>query len=105
MSEAEFLGVRLEKDVMRMIKKTAEEEHVDKTKALKELVLLGWKQYLLQKYLELYRTGRCSIDKAAEAIGITVAEMMQEVVKAEIKSSETIEEYKIGLKTLMQDRL
>ncbi|MBI4142097.1 hypothetical protein HY484_04180 [Candidatus Woesearchaeota archaeon] len=100
MSEAEFFGARLEKDIMGMIEKTAEEEKVDKTKALKELVLLGRQQYLLQKYLELYRVGKCSVDKAAELVGITVAEMMQEAVKMGIKSDESIEEYKEGLKLL-----
>ena len=102
MSEAEFLGVRLEKDIMKMIETTAEEERVDKTKALKELVVRGWKQYTLQKYIDRYRLGKCSIDSAAEAVGITVAEMMEEVTKAGIKSSETLEEYKQGLKFLYE---
>lgn len=100
MSQAIFLGARLEKDVVQMVEKTAEEEHIDKTKALKELILLGRKQFLLQKYLDLYRLGRCSIDKAAQEVGITVSEMMQEAVKIGIKSSQTIEEYKKGLKLL-----
>src|SRR3989338_4800546 len=97
MSEVEFLGARLEKDIIEMVEETAKEEHVDKTKALKELILLGRKQFLIHKYLDLYRLGRCSIDKAAQAVGITVYEMMQEVVKAGIKSTQTIEEYKKGL--------
>ena len=58
------------------------------------------KKYLLQKYLELYRTGQCSIDKAAEKIGITVNEMMQETARAGITSTQTIEEYKEGLALL-----
>lgn len=58
------------------------------------------KQLLIQKYLELYKTGRCSIDKAAEEVGITVAEMMQEAAKAGIKSDETIAEYRKGLELL-----
>ncbi len=76
------------------------EEHVDKTKALKDLIVLGRKEFLIQKYLELYRTGKCSIDKAAEEVGVTVHEMMQEAAKANIKSSETIEEYREGLRLL-----
>ncbi|MEK6857017.1 MAG: hypothetical protein AABX39_00325 [Nanoarchaeota archaeon] len=55
---------------------------------------------LIKKYLELYREGKCSIDKAAEKIGVTVNEMMQEAIKAGIQSSETIEEYKTGLALL-----
>ena len=100
MSDVEFLGARLEKAIIKMVEKTAEEEHVDKTKALKELILLGRKQFLLNKYLESYRKGICSLDKAAEEVGITVAEMMHEAVKAGIQSTQTREEYRNGLKLL-----
>lgn len=100
MSESEFLGARMEKDLIKMIEKTAEEEHVDKTKALKELVVLGRKQFLIKKYLELYRAGKCSIDKAADAVGVTVSEMMHEAAKAGIRSTETIADYREGLELL-----
>ena len=65
------------------------------------MVVLGRKQLLIKKYLELYKTGKCSIDKASEVAGITVTEMMQEAVKEGIKSTETIEEYKKELKLLL----
>ena len=100
MGEVEFLGARLEKEIIEMVEETAKEEHVDKTKALKELILLGRKQFLIYKYMELYRLGRCSIDKAAQEVGITVHEMMQEAIKLGIKSSQSIEEYKRGLQLL-----
>jgi predicted HTH domain antitoxin len=100
MAEIEFLGARLEKEIIEMVEETAKEERVDKTKALKELIQLGRKQFLIQKYMELYRLGRCSLDKAAQAVGITVHEMMQEATKAGIKSSQSIEEYKKGLQLL-----
>lgn len=102
MSEAEFLGARLEKNIVRMIEETAKEERVDKTKALKELIQIGRKQFLLNKQLEEYRKGKCSIDKAAEKAGITVAEMMQEASNAGIKSTESLEEYRRGLELLKQ---
>ena len=95
-----FLGVRLEKDFIKMVEETANEEHTDKTNALKQLIELGRKEYLLRRYIELYRSGRCSIDKAAAVVGITVAEMMKEAVSEGITSSETIEEYREGLRRL-----
>ncbi len=101
MSEIEFVGARMEKEIVHMIEETAEEEQVDKTKALKQLVILGRKEYLLQKYLQLYREGRCSLDKAAEEIGITMWEMMKEATNAGIQSNQTIDEYKEGLKYLL----
>jgi len=100
MTQAEFLGARLDKNIMNMVEETAREENIDKTKALKELIFLGRREYLIKKYLNLYREGRCSIDKSAEKVGITVNEMMKEVSNAGIKSEETIEEYKEGLRLL-----
>ena len=100
MAKVEFLGARLEREILGMVEETAKEEHVDKTKALKDLIILGRKQILLNRYLELYRKGGCSIDKAAEKVGITVNEMMKEAVADGIKSTETIEEYREGLKLL-----
>ncbi|HLC20000.1 MAG TPA: hypothetical protein VJK72_03700 [Candidatus Nanoarchaeia archaeon] len=100
MSEAKFLGVRLERDFFKMVEETADDEHTDRTTALKQLIELGRKEFLLRKYLELYRTGRCSIDKAAKAVGITLPEMMKKAADEGITSSETLEEYREGLKRL-----
>lgn len=97
MSEIEFLGARLEKEIVEMVEKTAVEERIDKTKALKELIIIGRKKYLLQKYLQLYQQGKCSLDKAAKMVGLTMHEMMEEAVKAGIQSEQTIEEYKKGV--------
>lgn len=100
MSEAQFLGARLDSDTIRMVEDTAKEEEVDKTKALKELIILGRTQFLINKYLDCYRLGKCSLDKAAQKVGITVNEMIKEAAKAGIRSTETLEEYRQGLKLL-----
>ena len=54
-----------------------------------------------QKYIGWYRDGKCSLDKVAENVGITVAEAMREVTKAGIRSEETVEEYRQGVQLLM----
>jgi len=100
MSKKGFIGARIDKDIINSIDDTAKEDNIDKTTALINLIRIGRKQYLLEKYLKLYREGRCSIDRAAEKAEITVSEMMEEAVKAGIRSSETTEEYKRGLKLL-----
>lgn len=102
MTEAEFLGARLDKETIRMVEDTAKEERVDKTKALKELIIIGRKQLLIQKNLELYQQGSCSLDKAAAAAHIPFIEMMNEATKAGILSTETIEEYRESLKLLLE---
>ncbi|MBI3032714.1 hypothetical protein HYY69_04525 [Candidatus Woesearchaeota archaeon] len=102
MTKVIFLGARLEQDIVEMVEKTAHEEQVDKTRALKELIQLGRKQYLLKKYLDMYKDGKCSLDYAANKVGLTVGEIMEEAAKEGIDSSETIEEYKQGLQVLLQ---
>lgn len=101
MNKAEFLGARIESDIVKMVEHTAQEERIDKTRALKALIILGRRQFLLKKYLEQYRDGKCSLDKAAKHVGITVNEMMQEAAKAGILSTETIEEYRRGFRILL----
>ena len=49
MSETEFIGARLEPEILSMVEDTAKEEQMDKTRALKQLITVGRKQYLLQK--------------------------------------------------------
>ena len=100
MSEIGFIGARIEKDILKLVDETAKEEHLDRTRALKKLIIIGRKQYLIKKYLQLYSEGKCSIDKAAELVGITVSEIMDEAAKAGIHSSETIEEYRKGMELL-----
>lgn len=100
MGEVEFLGARLDREVIGMVEKTAKEEQPDKTRALRELIILGRQQLLLRKYLYLYRRGGCSIDKAALAVGITINEMMAEAAKEDIRSTETLDEYRRGLQLL-----
>lgn len=51
--------------------------------------------------IELYRNGKVSVDKAAKIAGLTVSEMMEEIAASGIKSEETIEDYKQGIKTLL----
>lgn len=61
----------------------------------------GWRELRLEKALELYRNGKASVDKTAKIAGLTVSEMMEEIAASGIKSEETIEEYKQGIKTLL----
>lgn len=102
MTNKKFLGVRVEPQIYEIVDRIADEEKVDKTKALKMLVFAGWKGIRLEKALENYRKGIISLDKAAEMAGITLNEMMQYAAASGLKSSETIQEFREGLKILME---
>ena len=100
-SQKKFLGARIETQIMEIVEEIARERNVNKTSAIKILVSAGWKELRLEKALNLYREEKISIDKAAKMAGITVSEMMKEAAMHGIKSEETIEEYKLGLKNLI----
>ena len=53
-----------------------------------------------EKALNQYERGLISVDKAAKLVGITVSEMMKAIALHGIKSEETLEEYRRGVKLL-----
>ena len=100
MYKTKFLGARMEKEIHDLIDEVAKEENLDKSSTLKILVKEGWKGLKLKKALNDYEKGLVSIDKAAKIAGLTINEMMKEIAMHGIKSEETIEEYKKGVKLL-----
>lgn len=99
--QKKFLGARIEPELIEIVDRVSEENKVDRTSAIKILVTAGWKELRLKKALELYRIGKASVDKAAKIAGLTVSEMMEELAVRGIKSEETIEEYRQGIKILL----
>ena len=100
MNKTKFLGARLEKEVYEIINKVAEEENLDKTSTIKKLIQEGWKGLRAKKALNQYEKGLISLDKAAEISGVTISEMMKITASHGIKSEETLEEYRRGVKLL-----
>lgn len=101
MYKTKFLGVRMEREIYDIIDKVTHEENLDKTSAIKVLIKEGWKELRLKKALEQYRQGLISVDKAAKMAGLTLSEMMNEIASHGIKSEETLEEYRKGIRLLV----
>lgn len=99
--QKKFLGARIEPEIMDIVNKVSEERKIDKTGAIKILVAAGWKELCLEKALELYREGKISVDKAARIAKLSISEMMDKIAANGIKSNETIEEYRNGIKVLL----
>ncbi|MEK6886503.1 MAG: UPF0175 family protein [Nanoarchaeota archaeon] len=96
-----FVGARLAPEIIKMIDQTAKEGRIDRSAALKELVQYGRQKLLEKNAIEFYREGKISVDKAADMLSITVSETMKLLSNAGIRSEETLEEYKEGLKLLL----
>ncbi len=96
-----FVGTRMEPEMVKIVDKMAHERNIDRTAAMKVLVYTGWKELQLEKAIDLYRKGTISLDKAAEIASITIGEMIQIATLHGIKSEETLEEYREGIRLLL----
>ena len=103
MYKTKFLGVRMEKEVYEIIDKFTQEESRDKTSAIKILIQESWKELGLKKALSKYEQGVLSVDKAAKIAGLTISEMMKEIASHSIKSEQTLEEYRKGVRILTKN--
>ena len=101
MNKTKFLGARLEKEFYDIINQVAQEGNLDKTSAIKKLINEGWMELRLKKSLNQYEKGIISVDKAAELSSVTINEMMKIIALNGIKSEETLEEYRKGVKLLI----
>lgn len=104
MHKTKFLGARLEKEVYDIVNKVAQEEKLDRTSTIKILIQEGWQGLRLKKALNQYEKGLISVDKAAKIAGITISEMMKVIASHGIKSDETLEEYRKGVRILTKMR-
>ncbi|MEK6983962.1 MAG: UPF0175 family protein [Nanoarchaeota archaeon] len=102
MYKTKFLGLRMEKEIYDIIDKVTHEEKLDKTSAIKILIQEGWKELRLKKALNEYQNGLVSVDRASKIAGLTISEMMKEIASHGIKSDETLEEYRKGIKILQK---
>jgi len=101
MEKTKFIGVRMEKEIYDIIDNVTRQEKLDKTAAIKKLIREGYKEMRLQRAIEQYAKGLVSVDKAAELAGLPMTEMMRTIAFHGIKSEETVEEYKEGMKFLL----
>lgn len=101
MAETKFFGARIEPKELGILDKVAKEENIDKTSAMKILINKGWKEIRLEKAIKEYRDGKISIDKAAKIAGLTVHEMMEEAAAKGIKTEESIDDLRKGLRLLL----
>ena len=103
MHKTRFIGLRMEKEFYDMIDEFAKEENLDKTTAMKMMVREGLKALTLKKIISQYRMGTISVDKAAKISRLTINEMMRLIALSGVKSEETLEEYRKGIKILTKN--
>jgi len=78
------LTVRVDEETLQRIDETAAIEKIDRSTAARRLLDKGMSEYRREKALELYRSGGCTLWRAAELSGLGLREMMELAEKEKI---------------------
>lgn len=92
--EAISYPLRIPKKVIELANLRTKEEHVDKSTALRQLLYLGARDYVL----ELYQKGRVSLSKAAELLDVSTFDILR-LAKEQEYTGATGEQLKNSRKT------
>lgn len=91
--------VRLPEKIVKTLDERAKEKKLDRTTILREFLEEAIRNWKIEEAAKLYKESKVSTSEAAKKAGLSVGEMMDELVKRGIKSDLTVEEYKESLAT------
>lgn len=97
-----LLSIRLKEDFMKEAQKLAELEMVDKSAIIREALERGFSEVKLKIALEMFSKGKSSTSEAAKIAGLSVGEMMDEIVKRGLKPNITKEDLKGSLERALK---
>ena len=88
----ENISIRLQKNFMREAEKLAKLALVDKSAIIREALDKGFADVKLKIAVELFTSSKASTSEAAEISGLSIGELMDELVKRGIKPAITKED-------------
>ena len=88
----ENVSIRLQKNFIREAEKLAKLAMVDKSAIIREALDKGFADVKLKIAVELFTSSKASTSEAAEISGLSVGELMDELVKRGIKPAITKED-------------
>ena len=91
---------RLPLEVDMEIKKLSEVEGKDKSKIMRELLVLGIKEKKIEEAIKLYKEGKTTLWKAARLAGISLWKMMEIIRERKVPAQYGQKELKEDLKAL-----
>ena len=86
------VSIRLQKNFMREAEKLAKLTMVDKSAIIREALDKGFADVKLKIAVELFTSSKASTSEAAEISGLSVGELMDELVKRGIRPAITRED-------------
>lgn len=91
MSEA--IGVRLPKELLKVIQKLSKEELEDRSTIIRKLVMAGYKDFIKKKAADNYTKGKITISEAAHQAELTIWEMEKYLIEQGYVSAYSIEDF------------
>jgi len=92
--------IRLSSDTDKELERLARARGTDKSKLIRDLILLGIKEKKLQEALYLYSKGKISMWKGARMAGLSLWQMMEVIAERKIPMPYGIKELEEDLKGL-----
>lgn len=86
------ISIRLSDAFLKESEKLAKLQMVDKSVIVREAVEKGFAEVRLKTAVELFSEGKASTSEAAEVAGLSVGELMDELVRRGVKPSITKED-------------
>jgi len=87
--------LQIPKNVMTLVNLRTEEEHVDESTALMQLLFMGMQDYVV----ELYKKGRISLSRAADMLGVSTFDIIAIARERGIQIGATEEQQKESRET------
>lgn len=73
----EVLSVKVDKEKLRELEEIAREEHSDRSTAARRLLDIGVKEWKVNKAVEMFRTRKVSVWRAAAMAGVSLREFIE----------------------------
>jgi len=96
------VSIRLRGDFMKEAERLAKLELVDKSVIIREALEKGFADVKLEIAVEMFSKGKVTTSEAAEIAGLSVGEMMDELVKRGVRQSITKEDIKGSLERALK---
>lgn len=92
--------LRLDLETDQELEKMAKDRDTDKSKLIRDLIILGIREKRIDEALKLYAEGRASLWRAARLAGISLWKMMEIAAERKIPAQYGEKELKEDLKAL-----
>lgn len=96
----EAIGIRMDEGLLRKIDKISKNENADRSTIIREMIRLGYRDFLLDRVASAYIEGKITLSQAAKVAEVTIWEMEKYLVDKGFRSSYSLEDLENEMKIL-----